>query len=69
MPDIVTGHLQFFVAGRIKSVSAKTATNEIAVMKEMFKHALRWGYLKYNPAEYVERPRSAKPEVEILSPG
>jgi integrase len=68
MSDIATGHLQTFVADRIKSVSAKTVTNEIVVMKEMFKHAQRWGYLKHNPAEYVERPRSTKPEIEILSP-
>lgn len=37
-------------------------------MKEMFKHALRWGYLKQNPAEYVERPRITKKEIEILDP-
>ena len=66
--DIVTGHLQAFVADRLKSVSAKTVTNEIVVMKEMFKHAQRWGYLKHNPAEYVERPRTTKSEIEILSP-
>ncbi len=41
MPDIVTGHLQAFVADLLKSVSAKTTTNEVVVMKEMFKHALR----------------------------
>ena len=42
--DIMTGHLQAYVAERLKSVSAKTTINEIVVMKEMFKHALRWGY-------------------------
>ena len=68
MTDIMTGHLQTFVSDRLKSVSAKTATNEIVVIKEMFKHALRWGYLKLNPAEYLERPRLTKPEIEILSP-
>lgn len=66
--EIATGHLQAFIADRLKSVSAKTATNEIVVIKEMFKHALRWGYLKLNPAEYLERPRIVKPEIEILSP-
>ena len=68
MTDIMTGHLQAFIADRLKSVSAKTATNEIVVIKEMFKHALRWGYLKLNPAEYLERPRITKPEIEVLSP-
>lgn len=68
MTDIMTVHLQTFVAHRLKKVSAKTATNEIVILKEMFKHALRWGYLKLNPAEYLERPRVTKPEIEILSP-
>jgi len=40
----------------------------VMLMKEMFKHAYRWGYVKQNPAEYVERPRITKPEIEILSP-
>ncbi|MBM4140225.1 MAG: site-specific integrase [Nitrospira sp.] len=34
----------------------------------MFKHAYRWGYLKINPFEYVERPKITKPEIEILTP-
>ncbi len=68
MTDIMTGHLQGYVADRIKAVCSKTVCNEIVVIKEMFKHALRWGYVKTNPAEYVERPRLTKPEIEILSP-
>ncbi len=40
----------------------------LTILKEMFKHALRWGYAKSNPAEYVERPRLTKPDIEILSP-
>ena len=66
--DIMTGPLQSYVAERLKTVSAKTTVNEIVVIKEMFKHAFRWGYIKHNPAEYVERPRVTKPEIEILSP-
>lgn len=68
LTDILTGHLQAYVADRIKTVSPKTVCNEIVVIKEMFKHALRWGYVKTNPAEYVERPRLTKPEIEILRP-
>jgi integrase len=37
-------------------------------MKRMSEHALRWGYLKSKPAELVDRPRLAKPKVEILEP-
>jgi integrase len=68
LTDILTGHLQAYVADRIKTVSPKTVCNEIVVIKEMFKHALRWGYLKTNPAEYVERPKIIKSEIEILAP-
>jgi integrase len=60
--------LQGYVAERLKKVSGKTVCNEIVVIKLMFKHAFRWGYLKTNPAEYVERPRIIKPEIEILNP-
>ncbi|MBI4377603.1 MAG: site-specific integrase [Nitrospinae bacterium] len=66
--DITTGLLQAHISERLKTVSAKTVCNEIVVIKEMFKHALRWGYLKSNPAEYLERPRLTKPEIEILNP-
>ncbi|MGO9138366.1 MAG: tyrosine-type recombinase/integrase [Syntrophales bacterium] len=51
-----------------KIVSAKTISNEIVVMKEMFKHAHQWGYVKVNPAEHLQRPKMVKPEIEILEP-
>lgn len=68
MTDIMTGHLQGYVSDRVKTVSAKTACNEIVVVKEMFKHAIRWGYVKINPAEHLERPRLTKTDIEVLIP-
>ncbi|MDO8282532.1 MAG: tyrosine-type recombinase/integrase [Thermodesulfovibrionia bacterium] len=68
LTEITTVSLQSFVANRLKSVKAKTVCNEIVVLKLMFKHAYRWGYLRHNPAEYVERPRVVKKEIDILSP-
>ena len=68
MLDITTGRLQAYVASRLKKVSSKTVFNEIVVIKEMFNYACRWGYLKYNPAEYLDRPKVEKPEIEILEP-
>ena len=68
LTEITTGSLQKYVADRLKNVSGKTVCNEVMVIKLMFKHAYRWGYLKHNPAEYVERPRTTKPEIDILSP-
>ena len=51
-----------------KLVSPKTIANEVVVIKEMFKHALQWGYVKVNPAEHLQKPRMVKPEIEILEP-
>ncbi len=68
MINVSTKHLQIYVADRSKEVSAKTVCNEIVVIKEMFKHAHRWGYVKTNPAEHLERPKMVRPEIEILNP-
>jgi integrase len=65
---ITTGHLQSYVAERLKSVSPKTVSNDLTVLKEMFKHAFEWGYLKNNPAEHLKRPKYVKAEIEILNP-
>ena len=50
-------------------ISTKTISNEIVVIKKMFKHAHQWGYVKVNPAEHIQRPKIFKPEIEILEPG
>ena len=68
LTEINTGMLQRYVAMRLDKVKPKTVINELVPLKEMFKHAVRWGYLKVNPAEYVERPRVEKEEMEILIP-
>ena len=68
LQDIDTAMLQEYVALRGKKVKPKTVINELVPVKEMFKHAVKWGYLKFNPAEGVERPRVEKEEMEILTP-
>ena len=40
----------------------------VALLKEMFKHAVQWGYLDANPAQYVERPRVEMTEMQALTP-
>jgi len=40
----------------------------MVVLKEMFKHAVQWGYLDANPAQYAERPRAEDQEMQILTP-
>ena len=68
MADVTTGGLQVYVADRRKAVSGKSALNEVVILKQMFKHAHKWGYTRSNPGEYLERPKVIKPEIEILEP-
>ena len=68
MSDVTTGGLQVYVADRRKAVSGKSALNEVVILKQMFKHAHKWGYTRSNPGEYLERPKVIKPEIEILEP-
>jgi integrase len=68
LTEINTALLQKYVAMRLESVKPKTVVNEIVPIKKMFKHAVRWGYLKVDPAGYVERPRVEKEEMDILTP-
>ena len=63
---ITAGLLQKYVAERLDAVKPKTVVNEIVVIKEMFKHARRWGYVKSDPAQYLERPRVPREEMSIL---
>lgn len=68
LTELDTGRLQRYVAMRLGTVKPKTVINELVPLKEMFKHAVLWGYLKVNAAEYVERPRVEREEMEILTP-
>ena len=68
LTDITTGMLQGYVAKRLEKVKPKTVVNELVPLKEMFQHSVRWGYLKVNPGEHIERPRIEKEEMQILTP-
>ncbi|MDH4227032.1 MAG: site-specific integrase [Deltaproteobacteria bacterium] len=52
----------------VPRLSPKSINNHIVPLKEMLKHAVRWGYLKENPAEHVEKPRVEHKEMDFLSP-
>ena len=51
-----------------KGLSAKTIGNVIVILKEMFKHAVQWGYLDASPVRYVQRPRGEDKERDVLTP-
>lgn len=67
LTEITTAKLQRYVAMRLQKVKPKSVVNELVPLKRMFKHAVLWGYLKVNPAEYVESPKVEKEEIEILN--
>lgn len=49
-----------------KLLSSKTISNEVVVIKKMYKDAHELGYVKVNPAQHLKRPKITKPEIEIL---
>jgi len=59
---------EFVKAMLAKQRRPATVLKAVALVKEMFKHAVQWGYLDANPALYVERPRVEIEEMEILTP-
>jgi integrase len=50
--------------------SPKTVANALVVLKEMFKHAIKWNYLSTNPASEIKRPRVERnvDDMHVLTP-
>lgn len=65
---IKASQIQLYASERLKKVSSRTVRNEVALLKQIFKHAYQWGYTKTNQTEHVSRPRIEKREIEILEP-
>lgn len=69
LSEITTQELVEFTSERKRKVAApKTAINQIALLKMMFREAKRWGYLTTDPAVELERPRNRDHEIDILTP-
>ena len=68
LTNISTGAMQKYVVIRRKDVCGKSILNEVVLLETMFKHAYKWGYVKINPCEHLERPKTVKPDIEILEP-
>lgn len=64
-PELV----QQYVGAKKKEgkISPKTLNNTLVPLKEMFKHAVRWGYMRENPAAYVEKPSVTRKEMDFLN--
>ena len=69
LDEITLPHVREFMKALLaKELSPKTVLNAMVVLKEMFKHAVQWGYLDANPAQYAERPQAEDQEMQILTP-
>ena len=67
--NISPRHVQMFVAGKIQEgFSPRTVNKTITVFKMMMKHAIIWDYLTENPANFAERPRQPRKEMDFLGP-
>jgi len=69
LSDIALPHVREFMKALLaKGLKPKTVGNVMVILKEMFKHAVQWGYVDANPAQYAERPRGEDQEMQILTP-
>ena len=60
--------MQRFVTERCAEVKGKTVRNDVVVLKLIYKRAFKNGYIRVNPAEYIDLPKIEKTEMEVLSP-
>jgi len=64
---ITTKMIEDYKLMRIGCVVASTVTRELYTLKNMFKKAVEWGYLKENSAAPVKKLKSGTPYVRYLS--
>jgi integrase len=57
-----------FIAKTLKNRKPKTVNNFLIMLKTMFKHAKRWGYVRENPAWDIEHVRDDHQEMDFITP-
>ena len=65
---ITTERIQEFMADMLKKRKPKTMNNTLIMLKTMFKHARKWGYVIENPAQDIENARLEHKEMDFLNP-
>ncbi len=53
---------------RDKNLAPKTVNNTLVLLKTMLMHGVRWGYLRENPAQYIDPLRVEPKEMSFLTP-
>ena len=54
-----------FIAKTWKTRKPKTVNNFLVMLKTMFKHAKRWGYIRENPAWDIEHVQDVHQEMDF----
>jgi integrase len=61
--------IQGYIAGKLAAgAKPKSVKNHLVILKHMFRHAVKWGYLAKNPAAEVKAPRVEREEMDFLRP-
>ncbi|MCK4548472.1 MAG: site-specific integrase [Candidatus Eisenbacteria sp.] len=70
LADITPEDVQTYVSEKLDEgkLSPKSINNSLVPLKKMLTIAVRWGYLRSNPARYVEKPRENHQEMDFLTP-
>jgi len=65
--DIEARHVEDYLAQRLEERSAATVNKELRVLKAVFSHAVRRGYLRDSPCRHAGLLREAETEKRVLS--
>jgi integrase len=70
LASITTEDVQRFLAHLSKlGRSAATTRAYLVLLRELFTHAILWGYLAHNPSDGIKAPRVLHREMDFLTPG
>lgn len=69
LTSITTEQVQRFLAGLSgQGASASTVRAYLVLLRELFSHAVLWGYLAHNPSDGIKAPRVVQREMNFLTP-
>ncbi len=70
LADITPENVQTYVSEKLDegNLSPKSINNSLVPLKTMLTIAVRWGYLRSNPARYVKKAREEHQEMDFLTP-
>lgn len=75
LPQLQPMHLQSYYTKALKEgrkkgggLSARSVRYHHAIIREALAHAVKWQLLSRNPADAVEPPKPAKPQLKVLQP-